>query len=102
MSKVKSELNGHTHPMQQIQLDDLGIPRFKSNAIVEWMLDMGRMGNKFDMNTIAIQNFSDEDRIQLAQLIGYSVNGFGELSYVQRHQDIMDEADTIADELKSK
>ncbi len=26
--------------------------------------------------------FSDEDREQFAQLIGYSLNGFGELSYV--------------------
>ncbi len=34
------------------------------------------------MNDLAMLNFSNEDRIQFAQLIGYSHSGFGELSYV--------------------
>ncbi len=31
---------------------------------------------------IAMMNFKDEDRMQLAQLVGYSVSGYGSLDYV--------------------
>jgi hypothetical protein len=57
-----------------------GAPRvcFKKNAIVELLLATGR----HDLNSLARMNFSDEDRAQFAQLIGYSVSGWGELSYV--------------------
>lgn len=66
------------HPMQPLELDDHDILRFKQNAIVRFLLDAG----VFDMNAIARMPFSDEDREQFAQLIGYSYSGFSELSYV--------------------
>lgn len=70
-----------------------GVVRFRENAIVRFLLDNGG----WDMNHIARLDFSDEDRAQFAQLIGYSVCGWGELNYVQlamaRH------ADDIADRL---
>jgi len=66
------------HPMQPLYFDDYGTIRFKKNEIVEFLLDNG----EFDMNKLAHIEFSDEDREQFAQLIGYSVGGFGELSYV--------------------
>ncbi len=34
------------------------------------------------MNKIAVMDFSQEDMEQFAQLIGYSICGFSELSYV--------------------
>jgi len=52
--------------------------RFRSNAIVQFLLDEG----PFDMNDLALKNFPAEDREQFAQLIGYSLSGFGELGYV--------------------
>ena len=67
-----------SHPMQEIVTDAQGTRRFRANPIVRWLLDAG----PFDMNTIAVTPFSDEDREQFAQLIGYSVCGFAELSYV--------------------
>jgi hypothetical protein len=66
------------HPIQQLEQDDKGVLRFKGNAIVRYLLDAG----PFDMNHIAMKQFSDEDQEQFAQLIGYSLSGFGELSYV--------------------
>ena len=54
-----------------------GVFRFKSNKIVEMLLDKG----PFDMNSLADMDFSRDDREQFAQLIGYSLNGFAELSY---------------------
>jgi hypothetical protein len=45
---------------------------------VSLLLDDG----KYDMNRLALLPFSDADREQFAQLIGYSVGGFNELSYV--------------------
>ncbi len=66
------------HPWQPIEVDADGHSRFKQNKIVRFLLDSGQ----FDMHTLAMMPFSDEDREQFAQLIGFSVRGFCELSYV--------------------
>jgi len=75
-------------PMQPIVRID-GVARFKENQIVRWLLDRGDE----NMNTIACMNFSDEDRTQFAQLIGYSVSGAGDLDYFDR--DVLAKADEI-------
>ena len=64
------------HPMQPVELDGLGVPRFRRNAIVKWLFNLKHTSNIFQMD------FTDEDKRQLAQLIGYSVGGYSELSYV--------------------
>lgn len=66
------------HPMQPIALDKNNIPRFKENKIVTFLLDNGPN----DMNSLARIPFENSDREQFAQLIGYSVGVFCELSYV--------------------
>ncbi len=65
------------HPIQPLSNED-GVLRFKKNSIVVFLLDNGG----FDLNKLARMDFSKEDREQFAQLIGYSLSGFGELSYV--------------------
>ena len=65
------------HPMQEMFLDKHRTIRFRENAIVRYLLDNGQC----NMNTLAAIPFSNEDREQFAQLIGYSVSGFAELSY---------------------
>lgn len=67
-----------THPIQPVKIDMNGVLRFKANAIVVHLLANGG----FDMNRLAALPFSDEDREQFAQLIGYSLSGFSELGYV--------------------
>ncbi len=69
------------HPIQPIVTDAQGVRRFKANAIVQSLLEFSRVFG-FDMNTIARRDFATEDRQQFAQLIGYSLSGYGELSYV--------------------
>jgi hypothetical protein len=66
------------HPLQPLVTHDQGIVRFKANEIIQFLLDAG----PFDMNKLALLKFSDEDREQFAQLIGYSLSGFSELPYV--------------------
>ena len=66
------------HPVQPLVTDSEGVLRFKANAIVRYLLDNG----PFNLNDLALLPFSDEDREQFAQLIGYSLSGFGDLSYV--------------------
>ena len=61
------------HPMQQIESG-----RFVKNEIVAHLLDQGGIG----LNDLAVLPFSNEDREQFAQLIGYSVAGYQSLSYV--------------------
>jgi hypothetical protein len=65
------------HPIQPLESDSNGVLRFKENAIVSFLL-----GNSpYHMNQLATMPFSDEDREQFAQLIGYSLCGFGDLDY---------------------
>ena len=69
------------NPMQPT-VDVNGIIRFKENAIVSYLLKHGQKTG-CDMNDLAqIGPFSQDDWTQFAQLIGYSLSGFGELSYV--------------------
>ena len=65
------------HPIQPIYLDEDGTARFKENKIVRFLLEAG----PYNMNTLALMPFNNEDREHFAQLIGYSVSGFGDLSY---------------------
>lgn len=64
------------HPIQPLLVID-DVVRFKSNRIVRMLLDTHPT---MDLNTIAGMGFSNEDRQQLAQLIGYSLSGYGELT----------------------
>lgn len=67
------------NPIQPLLKDENGAARFKENEIVRYLLDSHP---KVGMNDIACMDFSDDDRRQFAQLIGYTLAGYGELSYV--------------------
>lgn len=69
-------------PIQPLVIDDHGSLRFRKNAIVSDILDAAGKGEVVDMNLIASREYSRADRVQFAQLIGYSLSGFSELSYV--------------------
>lgn len=76
-------MNAHTkdlraalpHPMQPIAPDQHGRLRFKENRLVSYLACER-------LNELAAVEACDEDRQQLAQLIGYSLDGWGTLSYV--------------------
>lgn len=84
------------HPMQPLYLDVNDTIRFRSNKIVERLLAYSPL----DLNDLARMTFTVEDREQFTQLIGYSVCGFGELSYVS--DEGRDAADEAADVLLQK
>lgn len=69
-------------PMQPIVIDENGHARFQANRLVLYLLDKGGL----DMNDLAraahYEEWSDEEQQHFAQLIGYSVSGYGGLSYV--------------------
>jgi hypothetical protein len=79
-------------PLQPIERDPTGVVRFKANAICRYLVDSGVA----DFNQLATMPFAQEDWEQFAQLIGYSLSGFGELSYVS------DETYSQAEEIASK
>jgi hypothetical protein len=70
------------HPFQPIVFDQYGVARFQKNELLDWLQKAGVI----DLNEIAVlcheKKFSDDDQAQLAQLIGYSVSGWGSLSFV--------------------
>ena len=85
------------HPQQPIELDRHGVARFKKNSIVEYLLDKG----PFDMNDLALlppRVASDEAHRQFAQLIGYSVSGYGDLSYCEAGESTLHWSVHAADE----
>jgi len=72
-----------TQPLQPVYEDKDGVHRFKSNKIVEHLLEFGQQ-HGCGLNELACIKFNQEDKEQFAQLIGYSVSGFGDLSYVSQ------------------
>src|SRR5437868_1639832 len=71
-----------SHPMQPFVTDLSGTLRFRENKIVSDLLDTASK-HGLSLNDIARREYSNEDRQQLAQLIGYSLSGYSELrSYV--------------------
>jgi hypothetical protein len=64
------------HPVQPL-VALRGAIRFKENSIVRYLLDNGGI----DLNQLAVLPFSKDDQQHFAQLIGYSVSGYNELSY---------------------
>ena len=70
------------NPFQPIVFDAAGVERFKSNMIVSDLLAFCS-ARGLDLNAIAARpEYTDEDRTQFSQLIGYSVSGFAELPHV--------------------
>lgn len=59
--------------------DDVDYVRFKPNALVRFLLDAGGI----DLNKLSmLPNIPQEDWEQFYQLIGYSIDGYDELSRV--------------------
>jgi hypothetical protein len=91
MAKRKSK-----HPMQPVEKNSDGVIRFKPNKIAQFLLGWSS-DHGMSLNDLARLPFDDEEREHFAQLIGYSVSGFGELSYVSKQA--IAEADAKADEI---
>jgi len=69
-------------PMQPIVVAADGMIRFRENKLVRWLLDAGGLDMN-DLARFAIEaDVPQRDREQFAQLIGYSISGYSELSYV--------------------
>lgn len=69
---------GARNAIQPLYTDEHGTLRFKDNAIVRYLLDNGGI----NLNDLARIEFSQDDQQHFAQLIGYSLSGYGDLSYV--------------------
>jgi len=89
----------NTHPMQPIYLDDVKVARFRENAIVRFLLDWAT-NRGIGMNELAMMPFHADDRQHFAQLIGYSVSGYRELSYSD--EAIVSKADSIVNKLTTQ
>ncbi len=69
-------------PMQPMVVAKDGCTRFQANRLVVALLDAaGKHG--LDLNWMCSLDAPRSDWEQFAQLIGYSISGFSELSYVR-------------------
>lgn len=64
------------HPMQPLIVDDSGVVRFKRNAIIDRLFHERAIDLRLD--TVPI-----EDVEQFWQLLGYSVSGYSDLSFIR-------------------
>lgn len=71
-----SDIKLTSFPMQPVKFG-----RFVGNRIVDDLLTFASQ-HGYDMNHIARLDYEDVERMQFAQLIGYSISGYSELSYV--------------------
>ena len=71
-----------TLPMQPVERDARGKVRFRANAAVRWLLEHAGKAGLEPLNDMACADIPQADMEQFAQLIGYSVCGYHELSYV--------------------
>jgi hypothetical protein len=69
-------------PMQPVVIAPDGRTRFQENKLVAALLDWATPRG-FGMNELIQVDAHKGDREQFAQLIGYSLGGFAELSYVR-------------------
>lgn len=67
-------------PQQPVVVRE-GISRFQSNALVQHLYDWAQVRGH-GLTELALVDAPDSHRQQFAQLIGYSIDGYGELSYV--------------------
>ncbi|MEN1479678.1 hypothetical protein AAIH16_39635, partial [Pseudomonas aeruginosa] len=78
---LRGQLADTAVPMQPLVKDAHGVARFKANKIVNHLLDYASERG-CGMTELAKLQFPEEDYMQFAQLIGYSVSGYSDLSYV--------------------
>lgn len=70
------------HPVQPLEYKN-GAVCFKENSMVRFLLDWAS-SRGMSLNELAVVPICREDRQHFAQLIGYSVDGYNELSYHDR------------------
>ena len=82
------------HPMQPLVMDG-NVVRFKRNAIVDRLFNEGVI----NLNRIAmwLDSVPVEDVEQFWQLLGYSVSGYGDLSFIR--PETVAKADELAAEM---
>lgn len=71
------------HPMQPLVFGSKGVIRFRPNEILVDLFHSGQL----DLNTLGIVYGDaeyDNARQQIAQLLGYSVDGYCDLPYVSK------------------
>ena len=79
--------------MQPIYLDEHGVVRFKCNEIIKKLV----RDKTIDLSEIDFAAFPTPDVEQFFQLLGYSVSGYGDISFVR--PETIAAADAKADEL---
>ena len=60
-------------------VDVNGVIRFKQNAVIGWLFKQGHL----NLNRIPVDELPLEDVEEFWQMLGYSVSGYSELSFIR-------------------
>lgn len=66
---------------QPVIVSPSDVPRFRENALVRYLLSVAQDKGLGLSHMASLPNIPQEDWDQLAQLLGYSIEGYAELSY---------------------
>jgi hypothetical protein len=66
-------------PMQPVEFDDSGVLRFRGNKVVEYLFET----RAINLNTIPTRALPAEDVEQFWQMLGYSLSGYQDLSFIR-------------------
>lgn len=69
--------------MRELYKDQRGVVRFKPNAIVNWLVDTGRVSLNDIVENQPPGGWPVEDQEEFWQMINYSVGGYGDLSFIR-------------------
>ena len=96
----RGDLPRSPFPDQPVVLDEHGVARFQANRVIGKLMSVAVEAG-YSLNGLASDRahgvFTDAECAQLMQLVGYSVSGFGDLSYV--NYDDLVRADAAVEEL---
>ena len=77
-----TELNPFRFPIQPLEFDSAGVLRFKENKCVSALIEQVKALGGDWSDCLYADGVETADRVQFAQLHGYSLSGFGDLGHV--------------------
>lgn len=83
--------------MRSIELDALGTARFRKNTIVAWLVENGHVSLNSIIENSPKGGWPQEDIEEFWQMLGYSVSGYGDLSFIR--PETVEAADKIVENL---
>ena len=86
--------------MQPIAPDSHGVARFRENDVIRWLVDVKGVNLNEVSRVAQTEEFDRYDVAQFWQMLGYSVSGYGDISFIPKS--VVEKADSKVEEMRKK